>query len=146
MFIQKVEKDCEKLNKLLNKNNISSNYYHVGISISERNKSQFNWKNSKTKVMVLTNAFGMGIDKSDVRLVIHFHIPKNIESYYQETGKRVETKKNLMSILLYNNNDVKVSTRICRVKLPKTFRYKRCLSEIVNYFHLTINCGERRKF
>ena len=54
----------------------------------ERNKSQFNWNNSETKVMVaLTTAFGMGIDKSDVRLVIHFNIPKNIESYFQETGR-----------------------------------------------------------
>ena len=142
----KSRKDCEKLNKLLNKNNISSNYYHAGKSISERNKSQFNWNNSETKVMVATNAFGMGIDKSDVRLVIHFNIPKNIESYFQETGRAGRDEKESYAVLLYNNNDIKHINESVDLHYPKISEIKDVYQNLANYFHLAVNCGEKESF
>ena len=70
-------------------------FTHAGISILERNERQLSWTNSETRVMVTTNAFGMGIDKSNVRLVIHYHIPSNLETYFQETGRVGRDKKSL---------------------------------------------------
>ena len=139
-------KDCEKLNKLLIKNNISSNYYHAGISMSERNKKQFNWKNSKTKVMVATNAFGMGIDKSDVRLVVHYYIPSNVEAYFQETGRAGRDEKKSYAILLYNNNDVKYLQEFVELNYPTLLDIKDVYQKLANYFHLAINCGKAESF
>tara|TARA_Y100001954_G_scaffold236936_1_gene299088 strand:+ start:713 stop:2413 length:1701 start_codon:yes stop_codon:yes gene_type:complete len=139
-------KDCEKLNKLLNKNNISSNYYHAGISMSERNKKQFNWKNSKTKVMVATNAFGMGIDKSDVRLVVHYYIPTNVEAYFQETGRAGRDEKKSYAILLYNNNDIKYLQEFVELNYPTLLDIKDVYQKLANYFHLAINCGKAESF
>ncbi|MAO72219.1 MAG: recombinase RecQ [Flavobacteriales bacterium] len=142
----KSRNDCEKLNKLLIKNNISSNYYHGGMSISERNKRQFSWNNSETKVMVATNAFGMGIDKSNVRLVIHFHIPYNVESYYQEIGRAGRDEKESYAILLYNNIDVNQLEGFVELNYPKISDIKDVYQKLANYFHLAVNCGEEESF
>ena len=73
----------------LRKNNVSADYYHAGLKHEIRNKKQNEWKTGKIRVMVSTNAFGMGIDKSDVRFVIHLDLPDSIESYFQEAGRGV---------------------------------------------------------
>ena len=142
----KSRKDCEKLNRLLNKNNISSNYYHAGISILERNERQYSWMNSETKVMVATNAFGMGIDKSNVRLVIHYHIPSNLEAYFQETGRVGRDEKESYAILLYNNNDVKYLQEFVELNYPTMLEIKDIYQKLANYFHLSINSGDKESF
>ena len=100
------KKKCEEVNFVLKKNNLNSNYYHAGMDSYERNKIQSLWKNGDIHIIVATIAFGMGIDKSDVRFVIHYNIPKNIESYYQEIGRAGRDNKKSDCILFFNDNDI----------------------------------------
>ena len=87
-------------------NQIKADYYHAGIDIRSRTKKQNKWKNSKDRVMVATNAFGMGIDKPDVRFVIHLDLPDNLESYFQEAGRAGRDENEAYSIILYENADI----------------------------------------
>ncbi|MBK9353170.1 MAG: hypothetical protein IPN09_04075 [Bacteroidetes bacterium] len=80
---------------------IPSSFYHAGLKGEERSKRQENWILNKTRVICSTNAFGMGIDKSDVRTVIHIDLPDTIEAYYQEAGRAGRDRKKSYAVLLY---------------------------------------------
>jgi ATP-dependent DNA helicase RecQ len=142
----KSRKDCEKISKILVENNISANYYHAGLNIDQRNKRQENWKKSKSRVMVATNAFGMGIDKPDVRLVIHFHIPSTIESYFQETGRAGRDEKESFAVLLYNSTDEKYLRDFVELHFPSVKEIKECYQNLANHFQIAVNNGEEEKF
>jgi len=134
----KTRKKSETISKLLNKNIINSKYYHAGMSILDREKVQIDWKNSKIKVLVSTNAFGMGIDKPDVRLVIHFHIPDNIESYYQENGRAGRDGKESYAILLHNDKDVIEYKKSIKTNFPNLEDLKSIYQNLANYLQLAI--------
>ena len=142
----KSRKDCEKISKMIVDNNISANYYHAGLNIDQRNKRQENWKKSKSRVMVATNAFGMGIDKSDVRLVIHFHIPSTIESYFQETGRAGRDEKESFAVLLYNSTDEKYLRDFVELHFPSVKEIKECYQNLANHFQIAVNNGEEENF
>ena len=142
----KSRKECQHTCKLLTENNISANFYHAGVSMEERNKRQSSWKNSETRVMVATNAFGMGIDKSDVRIVIHTHIPSTTESYFQETGRAGRDEKEAYAVLLYNNSDEKYLKEFVELHFPTIVEIKDCYQNLANYFHLAIHNGEEENF
>ncbi len=89
----------------LMKNGISADYYHAGLSPELRDLKQQEWMDDKTKVIVSTNAFGMGIDKSDVRYVVHLDLPDSLEAYFQEAGRGGRDEKKAHAILLYNRHD-----------------------------------------
>lgn len=99
------------------------NYYHAGLTTQERNARQESWKTGKTRVIVATNAFGMGIDKADVRLVIHVDLPNTIESYYQEAGRAGRDGMTAYAVLLFNEQEDKAKTkkRIIDTYPPKEF-------------------------
>ena len=97
----------ENLCKVLTNQQISASFYHAGLSNAERSKRQTDWIENKTRVMVCTNAFGMGVDKPDVRVVIHSFPPKNPEDYYQEAGRAGRDGNPSHCILLHHPNDWK---------------------------------------
>ena len=88
-----------------------ANFYHAGLTTQERNERQEAWKSGRTRVIVATNAFGMGIDKADVRLVIHYDLPSSIESYYQEAGRAGRDGKTAYAVLLFNEQEDKAKMR-----------------------------------
>lgn len=98
------------------------NFYHAGLTTKERNERQQAWKEGRTRVIVATNAFGMGIDKADVRVVIHHDLPSHLESYYQEAGRAGRDGKTAYAVLLYNDEDKqKARKRVVDTYPPKEF-------------------------
>ena len=98
-------------------------FYHAGLTTKERNERQQAWTEGKTRVIVATNAFGMGIDKPDVRLVIHYDLPSHLESYYQEAGRAVRDGQTAYAVLLYNEAEdkAKLKKRAVDTFPPKEF-------------------------
>lgn len=100
------KKACEEMSEKLNEH-LKTTFYHAGLSKRERNKVQEMWNDGTVKIIVATIAFGMGIDKKDVRFVIHYTLPKSLEGYYQETGRAGRDGLESMCILYYNYGDTK---------------------------------------
>ena len=98
--------ECEKLSEMLLDEDIKAEFYHAGMSAKKRNEIQEKWLNNELQIICATIAFGMGIDKKDVRVVFHFNLPKSIEGYYQEIGRGGRDGKQSDCILYYNNSDL----------------------------------------
>ena len=98
-------KRTKEIAELLASQEISSTYYHAGLEHSTKEQRQDQWQAGQIRVMVATNAFGMGIDKPDVRTVIHIDLPSSIEAYFQEAGRAGRDGKKAYAVLLYNNSD-----------------------------------------
>ena len=116
-------KRAQELAEWLRNNGQSVDYYHAGLTTKERNDRQQAWTLGKTRVIVATNAFGMGIDKPDVRVVIHFDLPSHLESYYQEAGRAGRDGKIAYAVLLYNETEdkAKLKKRAVDTFPPKEF-------------------------
>ena len=99
-------KKCEEVNYVLKQNSLNSSFFHAGMDSDERTNIQSLWQKSKINIIVATIAFGMGIDKENVRYIIHYNLPKNIESYYQEIGRAGRDGKKSDCILFHNEKDI----------------------------------------
>ena len=111
-------KKTEELAAFLAANDVSSSFYHAGLGPESRADRQEQWKSDKIRVMVCTNAFGMGIDKPDVRFVVHFDVPDGPEAYFQEAGRGGRDGKRSFAVLLWNDSDIKRMNQIAAASFP----------------------------
>ncbi|MGM0566698.1 MAG: RecQ family ATP-dependent DNA helicase [Bacteroidota bacterium] len=116
----------------------TTDYYHAGLSMAERTKRQKDWMEDRTKVIVSTNAFGMGIDKADVRFVIHLDVPDAIESYFQEAGRAGRDGKQAYAVLICDENDLIRATENIERSYPGIDFIKDVYDALGNYLRLAL--------
>lgn len=136
----------QEIAKFLNQNNISADYYHAGLEIVERDKKQQDWLKGKKQVIVATNAFGMGIDKPDVRFVVHMDIPDSIEAYFQEAGRGGRDEKKAWAIMLYDDLDINELDKNFQNSFPEIKFIRNVYNALCNYFQIPIGIGSERNF
>jgi len=139
-------KKTKDIAHFLNRANVSSSYYNAGLPANIRDQRQTNWVENKTRVMVATNAFGMGIDKPDVRLVIHFDPPSSIEAYFQEAGRAGRDQKKAFAILLYNRNDIDKLREQVITSFPDPETIQSIYNALGNYFQLAFGAGSGERY
>jgi ATP-dependent DNA helicase RecQ len=130
----------------LKANKVSADYYHAGLSPLERSKKQDAWKQGKIRVMVSTNAFGMGIDKPDVRFVAHLDIPDSIEAYFQEAGRGGRDGKRSYAVLMYHESDIPEVKQFLELQYPPIDTIRQVYHALGNYFKLAIGSGRDVSF
>jgi len=129
-------KKAEEISNFLNANNLSSSFYHAGLS-TEIKKSTFeNWMTEKTPIIVATNAFGMGIDKANVGVVIHLNIPSSIENYVQEAGRAGRNGKKSFSVVLQNDTDIRLFKEQLERNLPTIKEIKEIYKKMFQHFQI----------
>lgn len=138
----KSRKRTREISDLLQLQQVSSDYYHAGLSQEERNRKQENWIQNKTRIIVCTNAFGMGIDKPDVRTVIHSDVPDCLENYYQEAGRAGRDGKKAYAVLLYDERDIKELEQSASVRFPSIEDIRNVYQSICNYLQIPSGSGE----
>ncbi|MBQ6964797.1 MAG: RecQ family ATP-dependent DNA helicase [Bacteroidaceae bacterium] len=126
--------------RFLEESGVTASNYHAGLTDAEKDYRQINWTKDRVRVMVATNAFGMGIDKPDVRLVIHFNMPDSLEAYFQEAGRAGRDGKPSYAVLLYNRQDLKTLNKRVAEAYP-SIDYVRQTYENVSFF-LQVGIGE----
>jgi ATP-dependent DNA helicase RecQ len=129
-----------------NQNGVIAGFYHAGLTTEQRDQRQDDWINNKTRVMVCTNAFGMGIDKPDVRFVIHYSTPDCIENYFQEAGRAGRDEQKAYAVLLYEKNDRFELERQLEASYPPMHEIKRVYQGLSNYFQVAIGVAPEKSF
>ncbi len=134
----KTRKQTIETASFLKKCGLSADFYHAGLTNELRSKRQDAWINNETQVIVSTNAFGMGIDKPDVRRVFHLHVPQNMEAYYQEIGRAGRDGQMSEVFLLYNNLDIETLSSQLEQKYPPTDFISKVYQSLCNYYKLAV--------
>ncbi len=130
----------------LKNNKISADYYHAGLSVKVREKKQENWKSGQVRLMVATNAFGMGIDKDNVRFVVHLDFADSLEAYFQEAGRAGRDGKKAYAVLLANSTDeTKLKTRFSK-SFPSRDSIRKVYSALGNYFSIPVDGGKNMAY
>ena len=135
-----------ELAKLLNDNNIPAAAYHAGIPLKERDQRQKDWQKSSNGVIVATNAFGMGIDKPDVRYIIHYDLPESPEAYFQEAGRAGRDDKQAYAVLLYQDNDIDRLNQSLERDFPTPNYIRNVYRAICNYYQIPVGSGQDSSF
>jgi len=139
-------KKCRELSLLLNENKVSASYYHAGLKQNMRDERQQAWMNNQFRVMVATNAFGMGIDKSDVRFVIHMDLPDGPEAYFQEAGRAGRDDLHSEAILLYSSTDKKVVEQRKAINFPGIPKIREVYRALCNFLQIPLGSGRGQQY
>jgi ATP-dependent DNA helicase RecQ len=138
----KSRKHTKDITDLLRMNHINADFYHAGLNNEERNKKQESWVCGKTRVIVCTNAFGMGIDKPNVRVVVHYGVPDCLENYYQEAGRAGRDGKKAYAVLLYGNKETEDLQEQTNVRYPAEAEIKQTYTALMNHLQVPAGSGE----
>jgi len=142
----KSRKRTKEIAELLQLQDIVADFYHAGLPQEERNKRQEDWIKNKTRVIVCTNAFGMGIDKPDVRSVVHADIPDCLENYYQEAGRAGRDGQKSFAVLLYDDKDITELQGLSAIRYPSFDDIKDVYQAVANYLQIPAGSGEGNYF
>lgn len=138
-------KKTEELAAFLASNGISSSFYHAGLGPDSRADRQERWKKDDIRVMVCTNAFGMGIDKPDVRFVVHFDLPDSPEAYFQEAGRGGRDGKRSFAVLLWNATDIRRLRQIATVSFPSLDYIEDIYHKVHIFYEIPYDTGAGRQ-
>ena len=138
-------KKTEELAAFLSSNGISASFYHAGLGPDSRSDRQAKWKSGEIRVMVCTNAFGMGIDKPDVRFVIHFDVPDSPEAYFQEAGRGGRDGKRSFAVTIWNASDTKRLHQIAAVSFPSLEYIEDIYHKVHIFFDIPYDAGAGRQ-
>lgn len=136
---------CEEMAAALKAAGISADFYHAGLQSISRSERQQDWKSGKTRVMVCTNAFGMGIDKPDVRFVVHLDIPDSPEAYFQEAGRAGRDGKTAYAVLVYNQQDISRLNQMADLSFPPLDYVEDIYQKIHIFYEIPYEHGEGRE-
>ncbi|TWJ04780.1 ATP-dependent DNA helicase RecQ [Mucilaginibacter frigoritolerans] len=139
-------KETVEIAKFYNDNGIKADYYHAGLEAGLRSAKQESWKNSRTRIIIATNAFGMGIDKPDVRFVIHKDMPESLEAYYQEAGRVGRDEHKAYAVLLYNYTDRLKQEKKFELSFPTVGEIKQVYHYLANFYQIAFETGEGLSF
>ncbi|NOR34898.1 MAG: RecQ family ATP-dependent DNA helicase [Bacteroidales bacterium] len=139
-------KKCRELSQLLNEHKVSASYYHAGLKQTMRDERQQAWMKNQFRVMVATNAFGMGIDKPDVRFVIHMDLPDGPESYFQEAGRAGRDGIHSSAILLYSPADKRVVEQRKAINFPGIPKIREVYKALCNYLQIPVGSGRGQQY
>ncbi|MCD4747549.1 MAG: RecQ family ATP-dependent DNA helicase [Bacteroidales bacterium] len=135
-----------EISVFLMKNKISSDYYHAGLNSKERDTKQNSWMSGKIRIIVSTNAFGMGIDKPNVRFVVHFDVPDSLEAYFQEAGRAGRDSNRSYAVLLYEKADIIDAQHNISITYPELKIIKNIYQALGNYYQLAVGSGKNISF
>jgi ATP-dependent DNA helicase RecQ len=137
----RTRKKTKEISELLKRSNVSADYYHGGLDNEIRSLKQEDWMTGRTNVIVATNAFGMGIDKPDVRFVVHIDPPDSLEAYFQEAGRAGRDEKKAGAVLLFNKTDKRRLRKLVTDSFPEIKIIKRVYQALGNYFGIAVDRG-----
>lgn len=130
----------------LSQHGITADFYHAGLDTAVRDQKQNDWINDKTRVIVATNAFGMGIDKPDVRFVVHINLPDSIEAYFQEAGRAGRDEKPAVAILLYDRNDLRQLKRNFTLSFPPLETIRQVYAGLCQHYTIALGTGKNNMY
>lgn len=132
--------------EFLQKKGVSADYFHAGLTQAYKDYRQQQWKDGKTRIICSTNAFGMGIDKPDVRFVAHLDVPDSIEAYFQEAGRGGRDEKRAYAVMLYNDGDIANLRRNLTNSFPSKEYIKQVYNALGNYYQIPIGASKGRTY
>ncbi len=134
-------KKTQEIASYLKSHNIDADFYHAGLDAKTRDIKQSKWINNESRVIVCTNAFGMGIDKPDVRFVVHIDLPDSLEAYFQEAGRAGRDERKAFAILLYNNGDKIELQRNVELSFPSMEDIRQTYQALANFYQIPTGSG-----
>ena len=139
-------KHASDMAQFLTSENISATFYHAGLEPAIKNQRQNSWQQNEVRVIVATNAFGMGVDKPDVRLVLHIDCPDSIEAYFQEAGRAGRDGKKAYAVLLWNKGDRKKLNKRVAENFPEKDYIKEVYEDLAYYYQIGVGSGAGYSF